>query len=329
MKILLATCRNPHFRTITEYVEEALRAQGCEVEFFDDRAYIIPGRLRQALPFLEQTELMRINRRLVEKACAMRPDMLLVMGGFRIAGETMDQVRGAGVKTVLWTIDPPVSRGLALAAPHYDHVFCGGTEAMEILGRNGYNKARWLPFGFAEGYHKPAPPSTREPDFDICFIGSYYPRRERDFAGLADLRFRIWGPGWEKLEPASPLRPLATTGNIPPSFWMQAYAQAKIVLCAHYHDGVNPCYQASPRIFEALAVGAFLICDDQKDVKALFEDGRHLVIYRDAHDLREKAAYYLAHPEERRRIAAQGQQAALAGHSYGHRMRTLLDGVKA
>ena len=174
-----------------------------------------------------------------------------------------------------------------------------------------------------------APQSGPEPDFDICFIGSYYPSRARDFSCLADLKLRIWGPGWEKLAPSSPLRRLTTPGQFPPSFWMPAYTAAKIVLCAHDQDGINPCYQASPRVFEALAMGAFLVCDDQKDVRSLFQDGRHLVIYRDAQDLREKAAYYLARPEERRRIAAQGQQAALAGHSYGHRVRALLDAVRA
>ena len=329
MKILLATCRNPYFPTITEYVEETLRREGCAVEFFDDRAFLLPGRLRQAVPFLEQAELRRLNRRLAEKARALRPDMLLVMGGFRISAETVEQARAAGIQTVLWTIDPPVPRGLLQTAPHYDFVFCGGTECVEALDREGFHKARWLPFGFAAGYHKPAPWSGLEPDFDICFIGSHYPNRERDFADLADFKLRIWGPGWEKLALASSLRRLTTPGHIPPSFWMPTYAAAKIVLCAHVQDGINPCYQASPRVFEALAMGAFLICDDQKDVRSLFEDGRHLVIYRNGQDLREKAAYYLARPEERRRIAAQGQRAALAGHSYGHRVRALLDAVKA
>jgi spore maturation protein CgeB len=243
----------------------------------------------------------------------------------------VEAVRAAGVKTVLWTIDPPKENDgeYRRAAAHYDHVFCGGTEAIEILAGHGCRQARWLPFGFAAGYHKPVPLSGPEPDFDICFIGSYYPNRARDFAVLADLKLKIWGPGWETLSASSPLRRLSTPGHVPSSTWMRAYASAKIVLCAHYQDGMNPCHQASPRVYEALAMGAFLICDDQKDVRSLFEDGRHLVIYRNAQDLREKAVYNLAHPEERRTIAAQGQQAVLAGHSYGHRVRALLDAVKA
>jgi spore maturation protein CgeB len=333
MKILLVTCRNPHFPTITEYVEEALRAEGCTVGFFDDRGFLLPGRIRDALPLLKEADLRRLNLRLVQKALFLRPDMLLVMGGTRVLAETVERVRAAGIKTVLWTIDPPTLsrkfRRLCQATKHYDFIFCGGTEALEVLDLGGSPKARWLPFGFAAGYHQPVRGAGGDPEFDVCFIGSYYPKRERDFAGLSEFRLRIWGPGWEKLAPSSPLRLLTTPGHFPPGSWMKAYCEAKIVLCAHYQDGTNPCYQASPRVFEALAMGAFLLCDDQKDVRALFEDGRHLVIYRDSRDLREKVAYYLSHPEERRRIAAQGQQAALAGHSYSHRVRVLLEAVKA
>ncbi|NLO90928.1 MAG: hypothetical protein GX410_02885, partial [Elusimicrobia bacterium] len=47
MKIFFSTVRNPHFATITEYVERALRGTASEVSFFDDRDFILPGRLHK------------------------------------------------------------------------------------------------------------------------------------------------------------------------------------------------------------------------------------------------------------------------------------------
>ena len=334
LRILLATCRNPHFATITEYVEDALRRQNGPVDFFDDRDYLLPGRLRDAVAFLQTAELRRLNRKLVQRALRTRPDVLLVMGGTRILPSTLMQARQAGIKTVLWTIDPstqPIQLDpLLKTAPFYDLVFCGGTETMEAFAAHGFCQARWLPFGFSSGAHQRVEPTRAfNEDFDICFVGSYYPSRAKDLENLADFKLKIWGPGWEKLPNSSPLRSCVTPGQMSPDLWMKAYSAAKIVLCPHYHDGLSPCHQASPRVFEAMALGSFLMCDAQKDIQALFRDGEHLVIYKDGRDLREKAVYYLSHPEERRRIAANGRQAVLAGHSYDHRVRALLAAVGA
>ena len=267
MRVLLATCRNPNFRTITEHTEEALRGEGCEVDFFDDRAFLLPGRVRERAPFLQRWELTRINRLLVARALATRPDLILVMGNTRVFAQTLEQARQAGIKTALWTIDAPQKHNiphLQRNAPLYDHVFCGGTEALDILQAVGFHRARWLPFGFAADTHAPAVPLPELAGLNICFIGSYYPIRERVFESLADLGLRIWGPGWEKISSSSPLKGLATPGQIKEGFWMRAYASAKIVLCAHDLGTLTaPCYQASPRVFEALATGSLLLCNDQ------------------------------------------------------------------
>ena len=111
-----------------------------------------------------------------------------------------------------------------------------------------------------------------------------------------------------------------------PSEWLKIYSASKIVLATHYQDPQKrfPVYQASPRIFEALACGAFVICDNQRDVFSLFEDRKHLVCFYDEADLIEKIKYYLDHSEERNVISAQGRQEAIAKHTYVHRIRKLL-----
>ena len=57
---------------------------------------------------------------------------------------------------------------------------------------------------------------------------------------------------------------------------------------------------------------------------SLFEAGRHLAVFRDAADLREKIGYYLANPEARNAIARAGQAEVLERHTYLDRMRTVL-----
>ncbi|MDQ1331505.1 MAG: spore maturation protein CgeB, partial [Thermodesulfobacteriota bacterium] len=101
------------------------------------------------------------------------------------------------------------------------------------------------------------------------------------------------------------------------------------ILATHYKDPQNrfSVYQASPRIFEALACRAFVLCDDQRDVFSLFRDGEDLVRFYDASDLMNKANHYLAHPEERDKIAERGKSSVLKNHTYIHRIKELFSTI--
>ena len=88
----------------------------------------------------------------------------------------------------------------------------------------------------------------------------------------------------------------------------------------------NP-YPPSPRVFEAIACGGFLLCDRQRDVLALFRDGEHFVSFGDARELAEKARYFLDRPVERESIARQGRREVLQRHTYIHRLRELFSVV--
>src|SRR5262249_19370011 len=61
---------------------------------------------------------------------------------------------------------------------------------------------------------------------------------------------------------------------------------------------------------------------------ALFRDGIHLATYRDGDELLDKADFYLRHPDLRERVAETGREAALAHHTYLHRMQSLLETVE-
>ena len=80
MKILFTGYHNPHFKTITEYVEKALLSLGHEVISFDDRQYLLPGRLRAGIPLFEQLEIARMNRGLRALARKAKPDLCLAAG---------------------------------------------------------------------------------------------------------------------------------------------------------------------------------------------------------------------------------------------------------
>jgi spore maturation protein CgeB len=60
---------------------------------------------------------------------------------------------------------------------------------------------------------------------------------------------------------------------------------------------------------EAMACGTFVLADKPEDLDNFgYIDGKHLVIYNDLKDLKDKIRYYLEHEYEREEIAKNGMK---------------------
>lgn len=320
--------------TITEYIERAIGDLGHDLIVFEDRQHIIPGKARRRLQWLHQIDLQHINRKLISLALKTKPNIAIIAGGHRIRPKTIKTLKASGIYLVLWTIDAPLNfKPIIEVAPFYDHIFCQGTEAIELLDRAGIKGAHWLPVACDPNEHRPVELSAEEKERygnDVVFVGSYYSNRAKLFEELVNFDLGIWGPGWNNLGTESNIRKHVRGIHTNPSEWLKIYSASKIILATHYLDPKNrfPVYQASPRVFEALACGAFVISDNQRDVFSLFKDGEHLVRFSTPDDLIEKIPYYLDHPLERERIARQGREEALNNHTYLHRIEKLLSVVE-
>ncbi|MBL8013663.1 MAG: glycosyltransferase [Candidatus Omnitrophica bacterium] len=328
MKILLSSYHNPAFTNTTIYRERAIEALGHTLVRFDDRQFLLPGRLRQAIPMLHNWDLQRLNHQLVKLARTEQPDLFLAVGGQRILPETIKSLKAAGIKTALWTTDVPIDfENILRSAPLYDDLFCAGTEAIDIFKHKGLTNAIWVPFGCDPEFHKPVLLSQQDRNVyerDVVFVGSYYPNRARLLEALAGFNMGIWGPHWDKLEAHSPLKTKTINSKVNFDQWVKIYNAAKIVIVVHYQNPDVPCHQASPKLFEAMACQAFVLCDNQKDVRAIFQDGQQLAFFENETDLCAKVSYYLDHVDERRRIQSTGYQEVLAHHTYQERIKKML-----
>ena len=337
MKVLFSSNRNPHFETFTDYIEKAFNDSGCQTLFFENRNFRIPGRIRDKVIFLQHWDVRRINRRLLYEARGFMPDLFLEAGGWNILPGTLHAMRDMGIRTVLWTIDAPrIFEPIQQAAPDYDFVFTGGSEAYEILERCNVKNLHWLPFACDPDFHRPVKLSSAERQkygCDICFVGSgweeLYPYRRKYLETLADFDLGIWGPGWETLPLQSPLKRYIRGGQIRPAEWVKIFSASQVVFHSHYQDpsGRIPCYQAAPRVYEALACGALLVVDGQGDVLRLFKPGKDLVVFANMKELRDLVGYYLHHSQEAKAIAKRGRKKVLSKHTYRHRIQEILDTV--
>ncbi|MCI9446047.1 MAG: glycosyltransferase [Lachnospiraceae bacterium] len=79
------------------------------------------------------------------------------------------------------------------------------------------------------------------------------------------------------------------------------------------------------RALDVMGAGGFLLSNYQPELAECFEDGKELALYGSAQELIEKAAYYLAHEEERQEIAAAGFRKVQELFSYEVKVKQMLE----
>jgi len=160
----------------------------------------------------------------------------------------------------------------------------------------------------------------------VSFVGSIHSDRvHRGGVQLlerlsTDVDLELWGPIDAKLPRSSPIR----TRHRGQAWGMDMYrvlAQSRIAV--NRHGDFAGGYAANMRMFEATGVGALLMTESATNLPDFFEPGREVVPYDSVDDLVDKIRHFLAHEEERRRIAAEGQRRTLTEHTYGRRIRQL------
>lgn len=78
------------------------------------------------------------------------------------------------------------------------------------------------------------------------------------------------------------------------------------------------------RVFDIMAHGGFVLSNYQQDMDLLFTPGKDLAVYHDLTELKEKAAYYLSHEEERLTIAMEGYHTINRYYSYEIQLNKIL-----
>ena len=164
-------------------------------------------------------------------------------------------------------------------------------------------------------------------DFGAVFVGGlgkahHGPGNDLLDRAAARLWIDVWGYGRAERPLDSPL-----VRHYHGEAWgiemYRVLAQSRISVNRHIdvaEDNAN-----NMRLYEATGVGSLLLTDAKNNLGELFDVGREVVAYRDEEELIEAVEHYLAHEDERATIAAAGQQRTLRDHTYGVRMRELLE----
>lgn len=244
-------------------------------------------------------------------------DVVLASGGAMLHPEFLRQLRAV---TVLVCGDDPESsdRLSRPVAPHYDVAFTTNVACVADYRRWGCAQAEWL-FPLVRARHLQLDVDVdtlvaAPRDLDVVLLC------ERTY-GLSDRAQRV-----ERLLAAEPSAFVAGPGWPRGAFDDRAlratYLRSKMGW--NLHNSIGPC---NLRLMQLPAFGILQICDNKSRLGEVFALGEEVVGFDSEAECIDATRYYLAHDDERRRIAAAGCRRVRADYTearWWQRVRTAI-----
>ena len=195
-------------------------------------------------------------------------------------------------------------------AKKFDLVLCNQLRGVQEFEKQGIQNVFWHPNAFHPlAYNQ----GVMDPQtgwktcavlkrHDVCFIGHANTMGRIEFLDTMFKAFPNFFYGQKLFDQA------ATVFN-----------ESKIVLNQAWSDDINM------RVFESMGSGSLLLTPRVPTVEMLFTDGVHCVMYDSTKDAIEKAHFYLAHDEEREKIAKAGYDLVHEKHTYAVRAKRMIE----
>lgn len=338
LRILFVGAIDPYLTTGARLA--AFRELGIEAEAVDIRGYLERGgRWTRRLTHysLRTPGVFALNRAVLDAAERFQPNVLWLEKAVYLFPRTFRRLRDKpGLAMVYHNTDDWRHPGVLLAL-HWRYLLRVLPRHDLFVTSNLHNVREFRERGLTPVHHMElaANPAVRDPGpiaeeerrslgAPVGFIGHFEPTTERSLTRLAEagIPLKIYGGQWEKADPAGALRDAMQKRVV----WGQEYARA--ICCFDINLGIvskwNRNHTAS-RTFQIPALGAFLLHERNEVVTKYFREGEEAEFFGSDEELLEKCRHYLAHPEERRRIAAAGRRRCIeSGYFEVDRVRELL-----
>jgi spore maturation protein CgeB len=264
----------------------------------------------------------RTIRYLVE---AFQPDFLLLTRHAILAGDATLRTLLRGRTAALWYFDPQPKPAVVSLGRLVGRMYVTYLAQIDSYRAAGIEEVRFLPQGVDPATDYPAERARAHYICDASFVGSgQYPYRHALLRAVARAcALQIRGPGWQSVSSDLPV----AGGLVRGRRLRQVIRGASISFGASAHPEQDADRaSASNRMWKILGCGGFYLGPHVGDIEHFAVGGRHCAWYRSTADALEQLRYYLAAPEERRRIAEGGRAHALRHHTYAARLELLLAG---
>jgi len=287
---------------------------------------------------LRPITVREFNRILMNQVKVSKPDLFLVFKGPFVTADALRAIKESG--TVCYCYYPDVSTTshgpyLPIALPEHDWIFTTKSfGARDLQQLYGIERVSYLPHAFDPMVHNPQALSSKdiaEYGCEVSFIGGWSRKKQRILEDLvmrrSGLRLRVWGNRWENLPQASPLRPFVAFRAI------TGFAYATAISCSKVNlglldegpPGALSGDKITSRSFHIPGCGGLLLHERTDDFLQIFTEGVNCVCFDGTDELASQVDTLLNDQSTRLRIAAAGYKLVRDGHSWDHRVRTILE----
>jgi spore maturation protein CgeB len=313
-----------------------LRDHDYPVRAFDPNALLaknIPSTLlwRILWRFFSNALAIFASRHLMEKVCSFQPDLLLVVSGNLVTPTALQSIREKTRATLFHYYGEDffnplnIKNTLRRSIHCYDHLFTTKTFNVPELTALGLANVSFIPCGYIPGCHFPVTVTAEDRQCygsDLSFVGTFEKQRARTLAQLGQFDLKIWGSDWHKagkklgLQKAIQSRAIYCEG-------MSRVLNASLVNLAFLRKANRDRHDQ--RTFEIPACGGFSLSERTDEVLSFFEEGKEIECFESVEELKDKAAYYIAHDAQRQMIAAAGlARVCRSAYSYTDHIQTIL-----
>lgn len=320
-------------------IEQGLRTLGHDVTITPTYGYaasIAGAYTKEQLKVPEVMAPLRAitNLTVLGSVVNSSPEVVLVISGIGIAEVVVDKIRQVtGAKCVLYMTESPyLDDRLLELVDYYDMVLCNERSTMEKFQAR-HDNVIYFPHAFNPEVHYPREVKGRDDIPDVFMAGAGFSERIEILTAVnwKDLDVALWGR-WDDAKGTN-LEKYICGALLPNTDVAAYYSNAHININIHrssqaWTEGVESQHitgadSIGPRVYQVLACGGFLLTDHRGELTDLFESGKDLVIFDGPDDLEQKVHYFIEHPEERQRIAAQGM-VAVQKYSFAQRCEDIL-----
>lgn len=286
--------------------------------------------------YLVGPAISRLNSDLLSLVKKSRPDLVFIYRGTHIRPATIEKIKAAGSVVFGYNNDDPFSdkyqkyvwRHFIASIKLYDHLFIYRQKNAADLEKIGYDK-----FSQLRSYY------IKENNFfiesvipnkytaDVLFAGHFEDDgRDKSIKMLLDDQINIklyGGESWQASKYyglfTQQLGPIDNLNKEEYNLAINSAAISLVFLSKRNNDSYTR------RCFEIPAAKGFMLSEYTEDLNSLFKEDEEAAYFRTPEELLQKARYYLAHPEERKKIAAAGYERLMRdGHEVSDRIKEII-----
>ncbi|MGF7532912.1 DUF3880 domain-containing protein [Bacillus mexicanus] len=255
---------------------------------------------------------------------AFQPDLALMMVGDRVPYDWLTWLKSKDVPVYVWLTEDPFYIDISLQViKHADAILTIDQNAALYYRERGYQHVYYIPIPV---HHRLFKKMDTEHSFhsNLLIIGYPYSNRVQLIKETAHLPYtvRVIGTEWRKYLPKKVLKQPhidVISTWIPPEQAVHYYNGADIVINAHrpYHFPLNKNHiriknaSLNNRAFDIAACEAFQLTD----LPAAYPFSS-FISYHSLNDFKEKADFYINHPEERHKAAAANYKETVPANTF-------------